>query len=72
VASDVADSATLARRLEREHGVLVRAGLHCAPEAHRLLGTEGTGAVRLSLGWCTTAAEVDRAIEGVAAIVATS
>src|SRR5690606_37375891 len=28
-----------AARLEREHGVQCRAGLHCAPEAHRVLGT---------------------------------
>lgn len=52
-------SAEFAHCLEREHGVLVRAGLHCAPEAHRLLGTERDGAVRLSLGWATTAGEID-------------
>jgi cysteine desulfurase / selenocysteine lyase len=52
----------LADRLDREHGVLVRAGLHCAPEVHRLLGTAPAGAVRFSVGWATTEAEVDRAI----------
>jgi selenocysteine lyase/cysteine desulfurase len=63
------DAATLAARLDREHGVLVRAGLHCAPEAHRILGTLATGAVRFSAGWATTAAQVDRAVDAVAAIV---
>ena len=57
-------------RLDREFGVLCRPGLHCAPEVHRVLGTDGTGALRLSVGWCSTEADVDRALEGVSAIVA--
>jgi len=33
-------------------GIVIRAGLHCAPWAHRWLGTmEGSGAVRVSVGW---------------------
>lgn len=43
----------LADALEKE-GILVRAGFHCAPLAHRYLGTEKTGAVRLSPGAFTT------------------
>jgi cysteine desulfurase / selenocysteine lyase len=62
------DPATLARRLEVEWSVLVRPGLHCAPEVHRLLGTLETGALRLSLGWASTEEDVDRAISGVEAI----
>ncbi len=63
------DAASLAMRLEREWGVLVRVGLHCAPEAHRLLGTLDTGAIRFSLGWASTTEDVDRAIEGLDALV---
>lgn len=70
VMSDVVDAGTFAARLDREHGVLTRAGLHCAPEVHRLLGTERTGAVRFSLGWCSDAGDVDRAVDAVAAVVA--
>ncbi len=69
ITADGVDAPTLARRLDREHGVLTRAGLHCAPEAHRLLGTLDSGAVRFSPGWATTAQEVDRAIEAVAAVI---
>ncbi|HEV2149189.1 MAG TPA: aminotransferase class V-fold PLP-dependent enzyme [Longimicrobiaceae bacterium] len=58
----------LALRLDREHGVLTRAGLHCAPEAHGLLGTLETGAVRFSVGWATTEAEVDHAVAATAAV----
>ena len=39
--------------LDRVFGVVVRAGLHCAPGAHRVLGTPD-GAVRASLGETTT------------------
>ncbi len=59
-----------ATRLDKEHGILVRAGLHCAPEVHRILGSDGTGAARFSLGWCTTEADVDRALEAVAHVTA--
>lgn len=63
----VADSAApgeVAGRLDRL-GVACRAGLHCAPGAHRVLGTSETGAVRLSLGWCSTAADVTESLAAV-------
>jgi cysteine desulfurase / selenocysteine lyase len=61
-------AAGLAARLDRDHGVLTRAGLHCAPETHALLGTDRAGAVRLSVGWATTVADVERAADAVAAV----
>jgi len=66
--TDSLDPATLAWRLEREWGVLGRAGLHCAPGCHRLLGSLETGALRFSLGWASTEEDVDRALEGVEAL----
>jgi selenocysteine lyase/cysteine desulfurase len=72
VRSNAIDAATLARDLDREHDVQVRPGLHCAPEVHRLLGTTATGAVRFSLGWASTDADVDAAIEGTARVVRAS
>ena len=41
------------------HGIAVRAGLHCAPTAHRLLGTPEGGAVRASLGMYNNERDVD-------------
>jgi cysteine desulfurase / selenocysteine lyase len=70
VVCDDIPAPTLAARLDREHGVLTRAGLHCAPEVHRMLGTDRTGAVRLSLGWASTEAHVQRATAAVAAVLA--
>lgn len=42
-----------------EHGIAVRAGLHCAPLAHRRLGTSETGTVRISCSAFNTEREVD-------------
>ncbi len=62
------DPGALADRLDREWGVMTRAGLHCAPETHRLLGTEGTGALRLSVGWCTTEDDIQWACRALDAL----
>lgn len=56
--------------LEREHGVLVRVGLHCAPEAHRTLGTFPAGTVRLALGRTNSAGDVDAVVAAFHAIAA--
>jgi cysteine desulfurase/selenocysteine lyase len=71
VTLDGVDPSEAALRLDREFGVLVRAGLHCAPESHVILGTERTGAIRFSVGWATTAAEVDHAAAAVARVAET-
>ena len=44
----------LAEMLEREYGILTRPGVHCAPLAHKTIGTYPTGTTRLSLGAFTT------------------
>jgi cysteine desulfurase / selenocysteine lyase len=69
ITADGLDPATLAARLDREHGVLTRAGLHCAPDAHRAIGTADSGAVRLSTGWATTAEDIDDALAAIRAVV---
>lgn len=63
------DAASLARELDRGYGVQVRAGLHCAPEVHRLLGTTAEGAVRYSVGWASTEDDIDIAVAATAAVV---
>jgi selenocysteine lyase/cysteine desulfurase len=62
------DPRTLAQRLDREWGVMVRYGLNCAPEVHNILGTGEAGAVRFSLGWASTPEDVEAAVRGVDAI----
>ena len=56
----------LASLLDEAFGVESRAGLHCAPGAHRAAGTfERGGTVRLSCGPFTTQEDIDAAIDAV-------
>ena len=56
------------RALDRDHGVLCRVGLHCAPRAHRALGTFPGGTVRLAAGPFVTADELARAAAALAEV----
>ncbi|MBO5652608.1 MAG: aminotransferase class V-fold PLP-dependent enzyme, partial [Clostridia bacterium] len=49
----------IAEALNR-HGIAVRAGLHCAPVAHRSLGSAPFGTVRIGLGYTNTEKECER------------
>ncbi len=60
--SQAADA--LARR-----DIAVRGGLHCAPLAHRWLGTLERGAVRASVGWANTFDEVEAFLRAVRELV---
>lgn len=62
VACEGIDPAFLADALGREYGVLTRVGLHCAPNAHRTLGTYPAGTVRFSFGPWNTEAHADAAL----------
>lgn len=65
------DNAQVAFRLEEEFGILTRCGLHCAPAAHKSLGTFPRGTVRFSFGWSTTPEDVDQALEGIRTVAGT-
>ncbi len=65
LAFDRMDNAEAAFRLETESGIMTRCGLHCAPEAHKALGTYPTGTVRLSAGFTTTDDELRAAARAV-------
>lgn len=62
------DNSEAARRLSEEFDIMCRAGLHCAPRAHKTIGTFPEGTVRLSIGPFNTAADIDAALSAVAAI----
>jgi cysteine desulfurase / selenocysteine lyase len=48
---DGRDPAEVAFMLDSEYDISVRAGLHCAPDVHRTIGTYPTGTVRVSPGF---------------------
>ncbi len=52
-----------------ERGICVRTGLHCAPAAHRTLGTESSGTVRVSFGASNTRSDVAGILKALASIV---
>jgi len=54
------DPAELGFRLDQEENICVRAGLHCAPDAHRTIGTFPQGTVRVSPGYFSTEKDVER------------
>lgn len=53
------DSETVAMYLNKNYGIAVRAGLHCAPMAHKHFGTEDRGAVRISPSYFTTVRDMN-------------
>jgi len=57
-----------ASRLEKEFGILCRPGLHCAPAAHRTIGTFPEGTVRFGLSVFSTETEIETAVQAISLI----
>lgn len=54
--------------LDEQFGVLSRIGLHCAPAAHRTIGTFPEGTIRFGFSYLNSEEEVDLALQAVARI----
>lgn len=63
------DPSTIGFRLDAEFGISVRVGLHCAPMAHRTIGTFPVGTVRVSPGYFTASADIDTFLAALKEIV---
>ncbi|MFH1231227.1 MAG: aminotransferase class V-fold PLP-dependent enzyme [Planctomycetota bacterium] len=50
-------------KLDKEFGIMARAGLHCAPMAHKTIGTFPEGTVRLSLNYFNKSEEIDYTVQ---------
>ncbi len=59
----------LGLRLDEEHGVLCRVGLHCAPAAHSTIGTFPQGTVRFAPGPMVSLSQIREAVAAVAEVV---
>lgn len=55
--------------LDRDHGIFTRVGLHCAPDAHRTIGTFPRGTVRVSPGYFNTPEDIQNLVAAVASII---
>lgn len=62
-------SADVSFILDNEFDIATRPGLHCAPLAHKTIGTFDQGTVRFSFGYFNTKDEVDKAVEALKSIV---
>jgi cysteine desulfurase family protein len=59
------DNAEISYELDKEYGIATRCGLHCAPSAHKTLGTFPQGTVRFSFSHFTTLEEVKYAVDAI-------
>lgn len=53
------DPTSIGRVLDEEFDIQTRTGLHCAPLAHRTIGSFPLGTVRISFGYFNTPAEIE-------------
>ena len=63
---DLAETAFL---LDREYGIMTRVGMHCAPNAHKVLGTYPSGTLRFSFGYFNTGIEIEYALDALKKIL---
>lgn len=63
------DISKVAFILDEEYGIQTRVGLHCAPSAHKTLGSYPTGSIRFSFGWWNTLSHVEITIAALKEII---
>jgi len=54
-----------AQELDERFAIMSRPGLHCAPAAHRTIGTFPQGTIRFGFGFFNTPDEIDAALEAI-------
>mgnify|MGYP003731419115 CR=1 FL=1 len=57
------DNGLVSYELCKEYGIMTRSGMHCAPSAHKTLGTFPKGTVRFSLSHFTSIEDIDYTID---------
>jgi cysteine desulfurase/selenocysteine lyase len=56
-------------KLDEEYGILCRVGLHCAPAAHKTMGSFPEGTVRLAPGVFTTMDDISTTIRAIEQVI---
>ena len=49
--------------LDQKYDIMLRAGLHCAPTAHRVINTKDRGSLRIGIGYFNTKDDIDKLVE---------
>ncbi len=63
------DNAEISWTLEQNFGISTRVGMHCAPSAHKTLGTFPQGTLRFSFSSFTTEEEISYALDAIKSIL---
>ncbi|SHH36471.1 aminotransferase class V-fold PLP-dependent enzyme [Tepidibacter thalassicus] len=53
----------VAYELDQNYGIMIRAGLHCAPSAHKVIGTQKIGTARIGIGYFNEREDIDLLID---------
>lgn len=55
--------------LDDKYDIMVRTGLHCAPNAHELIGTKDIGTIRIGIGYFNSKEDIDKLIDSLIEII---
>ena len=53
----------IAYELDNKYNIMIRSGLHCAPNAHQLIGTKETGTLRIGIGYFNEKEDIDKLVK---------
>lgn len=67
--SKTIDNSQLGFSLDNEFGIMTRTGLHCAPLAHKTIGTYPSGTLRVSFGYFNDKSDIDYCISSLKSII---
>lgn len=59
----------IAFKLDQEYDIMIRVGFHCAPTAHKVMGTYEIGAMRIGIGYFNTKKDIDILVSALKNIV---
>lgn len=59
----------VALELDERFGILCRSGLHCAPAAHRTIGTFSQGTIRFCFGYFNTEDEISLGLKAIRSLI---
>ncbi|QOR35205.1 aminotransferase class V-fold PLP-dependent enzyme [Clostridium sp. 'deep sea'] len=63
------DNGIITHQLNKEYGIMTRSGLHCAPSAHKTLGTFPNGTVRFGFSHFNTKTDIEYALDSISKIL---
>ncbi len=67
--SSILDNSDLGYILDSEYNIITRTGLHCAPLAHKTIGTYPSGTLRFSFGYFNDEKDVDYILKSLDEII---